>query len=170
MIFEIRSATSEDLENIVGVFFACWQGSYRELLPREVREEMSMDSARELWSLPLTSHPDRATLVLVTEGSVVGVARYGPDATAPNRGHLFSLYIHPKCAGKGFGKALLTTVLEELTKGGFIDISLWVFKQNEGAQGLYRKAGFNPTGIERTDERWQIPEIEMLRNGTNLRN
>jgi ribosomal protein S18 acetylase RimI-like enzyme len=170
MSSEIRLATREDLENIVGVFFACWQESYRDLLPVKVREEMTLEKARELWLPSLGTTSDRVTLLLLTEGFVVGVARCGRDVTDTGRGHLFSLYIHPKYAGKGFGKALLGSVLEELTEKGLIDISLWVFKENENAQGLYRKAGFSPTGVERTDDRWRIPEIEMVRNGTNLRN
>jgi ribosomal protein S18 acetylase RimI-like enzyme len=115
-------------------------------------------------------HVDRSTFLLSSESVVVGVARFGRNTDAPDRGHLFSLYIHPKYAGKGFGKALLARVLEELTGRGFTEISLWVFKTNESAQALYRKNGFLPTGIERIDERWKIPEIEMLRNGTNLQN
>lgn len=170
MSFEVRIATSEDLEDIVDIFLECWQQSYRDLLPEDVRLKMTKESARELWRPSLSSRLDKKTLLIISEKFVVGVARFGSDIQIPERGHLFSLYIHPKYAGKGFGKALLVEVLEVLASEGFTEISLWVFKENQSAQRLYRKCGFLPTGLERTDERWKIPEIEMLKNGTNLQN
>lgn len=170
MSFKIRTATSEDLGDIVEVFFECWQDSYQDLLPEDVRREMTKESAGDLWRPSLSPHPDRKTLLILSDTEVVGVARFGKDPQAPDRGHLFSLYIHPKYAGKGFGKALLAEVLQDLVTEGFTQTSLWVFKENQSAQGLYRKSGFLPTGIERTDERWKIPEIQMLRNGTNPQN
>jgi ribosomal protein S18 acetylase RimI-like enzyme len=54
-------------------------------------------------------------------------------------------------------------VIIELGKIGQLNVTLWVFKANPIAIGLYRKSGFVETGREKTDERWQIPQIEMLR-------
>ncbi len=90
------------------------------------------------------------------------MARIGSDVDLPTRGHLFSLYIDPKYAGQGFGKTLLSAALGKLTARGFKEISLWVFKANLGAIELYKKLGFQPTGRERTDDRWQSLEIELL--------
>ena len=98
----------------------------------------------------------------VVEHSVVGVARIGQDIQDPLRGHLFSLYVHPDLAGRGIGKSLLKNAIERLHVKGFSEITLWVFKSNSSALGLYEKEGFAVTGIERIDERWKIPEIQML--------
>lgn len=158
----IRPGRAEDIDAIVRIFRACWLESYRDLLNEDVRNAMSVEKARDLWLPALTSKSDRETLVACIGENPIGMARIGRDPDFPDRGHLFSLYIEPEYAGKGFGKALLTTALSWLSERGSTEISLWVFKANLGALGLYKKMGFEPTGRERIDARWQSLEIEML--------
>lgn len=157
----IREASAEDLELIVELFRACWNISYKDLLPETVRTAMDVNAARELWAKAFEPNSERATLV-VDDAGVFGVARIGRDPHVSSRGHLFSLYIHPQAAGKGFGRALLTAAMDELDKRGFAEKSLWVFRDNEIARSLYTTWGFKPTGVEKIDPRWQIPEIEMV--------
>lgn len=158
----IRPGRTEDIDAVVRIFRACWLESYRDLLSDDVRNAMSVEKAKDLWLPALTAKTDRETLVACVDEDPIGVARIGCDPDFPERGHLFSLYIEPKYAGKGSGKALLSASLERLAERGFREVSLWVFKANPGASGLYKKTGFAPTGRERTDERWQSLEIEML--------
>lgn len=158
----IRPGRAEDIDAIVRVFRACWLESYRDLLSEDVRNAMNVEKARDLWLPALTSKSDRETLVACIEENPIGMARIGRDPDFPDRGHLFSLYIEPEYAGRGFGKALLTAALSRLSECGSTEISLWVFKTNLGALGLYKKMGFEPTGRERIDARWQSLEIEML--------
>ena len=162
MEMAIRLGRAEDIDAIVRIFRACWLESYRDLLSEDVRNAMSVEKAKDLWLPALTSKTDRETLVACIGENPIGMARIGCDPDFPDRGHLFSLYVEPKYAGKGFGKALLAAALSRLSERGFREISLWVFKANLGAFGLYKKMGFEPTGRERTDVRWQILEIEML--------
>jgi ribosomal protein S18 acetylase RimI-like enzyme len=106
--------------------------------------------------------PGRFTLV-ATDHETLGFASFGNDAEDESRGHLFSLYVTPESAGKGVGSKLLAEVISALAQIDKPEITLWVFKENPTAIGLYRKFGFSETGREKTDERWQIPQIEMLR-------
>jgi len=162
MNLEVKEASSEDLTTIIAIFLACWNESYRDLLPQHVREEMTLTKARELWLPAVENNSERETFIAFVDDVPVGVARFGRSIDDPVRGHLFSLYIHPKYAGKGLGNALLAQVIAKLKEQNFTEISLWVFKENLSAQGLYNRNGFRATGQERTDERWKIPEIEML--------
>ena len=163
MTLVVRAATASDLDSVVEIFTACWHESYRELLSERVRKEMTTRKARELWLPAFATADERETLLALLDNQPIGVARIGPSPEVPDRGHLFSLYIHPKYAEKGFGKALLLQGLDRLEALGLVPITLWVFKANLGAQGLYKKCGFEATGNQRTDERWGAPEIEMLR-------
>ena len=158
---KIRTATPRDLDAIVEVFRACWNLSYAELLPNEVRADMTQERAREMWSAAVTSHPDRTTLVVELEGSVVAIARIGIDPNDGKSGHLFSLYVHPGNSGQGIGRALLIEAMKRLSEQGFARRTLWVFRDNAIAQKLYSSFGFIPSGAEKTDPRWKIPEIEM---------
>lgn len=162
----IRLGKPEDIDAIVRVFRACWLESYRDLLSEDVRNAMSVKAAKELWLPALAPNLDRETFVACVGDDPIGMARIGRDPDFPERGHLFSLYVEPKYAGKGSGKALLNAALNRLSERGFKQISLWVFKANPGAFGLYKKIGFEPTGRERTDSRWQSLEIEMLHEPT----
>lgn len=166
MVLKIRSGRTEDIDALVRIFRSCWLESYREILSEDVRNSMSEEAARQLWLPALAANTDRETLVAVIGENPIGMARIGIDSDFPARGHLFSLYVDPQYAGKGFGKVLLTTALERLSERGLAQISLWVFKANLGASGLYKKMGFEPTGRERTDSRWQSLEIEMLHGPT----
>lgn len=122
---------------------------------------MSAAAAREMWRAAVEPHVDRTTLVVIDEAKVVGVARVGVDEADKSRGHLFSLYISPDSAGKGLGRKLLQAALAELHTRGFATITLWVFKENRPARALYESENFSPTGNEKIDPRWQIPQIEM---------
>ena len=158
----IRPVESSDLGSLVTIFRACWNISYRDLISTEVREAMDIATTTNLLAASANPKPGRFTLV-ATDEEIIGFASFGNDADDESRGHLFSLYVSPESAGKGIGSALLTSVITQLVALDKPDITLWVFKENPTAIGLYRKFGFSETGREKTDERWQIPQIEMLR-------
>jgi ribosomal protein S18 acetylase RimI-like enzyme len=159
---QIRPVESSDLGSLVTIFRACWNISYRDLISAEVRKAMDVATTTNLLIASANPKPGRFTLV-ATGDEALGFASFGSDADDESRGHLFSLYVSPESAGKGVGSELLNEVISELDKIGKPEITLWVFKENPTAIGLYRKFGFVETGREKTDERWQIPQIEMLR-------
>ena len=160
---EFRSAQLEDLPAIAELFHACWHLSYAELLSAEVREAMTLASAVELWRPGLVEPSSRETVVGLDSAEIVSVFRIGSDSDAPDRGHLFSLYVAPTKAGKGIGMATLSAAIERVTSRGALEMSLWVFSRNERAKSLYARAGFVESGRTRTDERWRELEVEMVR-------
>ena len=115
---------------------------------------MTEDAARELLRKAVDITPERKTFVAEEDGLIIGMARVGIEG---EKVHLFSLYVSPDASGKGVGSALM-----EMAFGDSTYRTLWVFKENSIAQGLYKKFGFDFTGAERIDPRWQIPEVEML--------
>jgi len=158
----IRPVKSSDLGSLVTVFRACWNISYRDLISAEVREAMDIATTTNLLNASANPKPGRFTLVSI-EDETLGFASFGNDAEDESRGHLFSLYVSPESARKGVGSKLLAEVIAKLAQVDKAEITLWVFKENPTAIGLYRKFEFSETGREKTDERWQIPQIEMLR-------
>ena len=159
----IRPVTSQDLASLVTIFRACWNISYRNLISEAVRDAMDIEAATKLFTNAANPNPGRYTLIATEGESGLGFASFGSDLADLTKGHLFSLYVSPESAGKGVGSKLLNEVISELGKIGKPEITLWVFRENPIAIGLYRKSGFVETGREKTDERWQIPQIEMLR-------
>ena len=115
---QIRAATTDDIEPIVRVFLDCWKISYINLLPEEVREAMDFDAALKLWRNATEPHPERATYVIDVNNTIVAVARAGVDPVFNTRGHLFSLYVDPTHAGRGYGRALLTHIKKVIREIG----------------------------------------------------
>lgn len=161
---KIRPVLSSDLSDLVSIFRDCWNISYRDLISSEVRAEMSVKKATELLLNVANPKPGRFTLIASNGSDTTGFASFGSDSEDISKGHLFSLYVAPNSAREGIGSKLLTEVIAELTVMARREITLWVFKDNRDAIGLYRKFGFIETGREKIDERWQIPQIEFFRN------
>jgi ribosomal protein S18 acetylase RimI-like enzyme len=163
---EFRDAKVDDLEDIASLFHACWHIAYAEILSDEVIAAMTLESAGNLWRPSLVDPKDKETVIGLDAGSLVSVFRVGSDPSDGAIGHLFSLYVDPAAAGKGFGKKSLAEASLRLKNRGFSDMSLWVFADNAVARGLYTSAGFVESGKSRTDERWKLLEIELVKKIT----
>ena len=60
-----------------------------------------------------------------------------------------SITVHPAFRRRGLGRQLLNALLQEATRQGCHQSTLEVRAGNAPAQGLYRAAGFVPTGVRR---------------------
>jgi ribosomal protein S18 acetylase RimI-like enzyme len=159
---EFRTATVEDLPVIAGIFLRCWTISYKSVLSESARNSFTSESAAELWRKSIESPGDKETLLLIDDEKTVAVFRIGSDKDDASRGHLFSLYVDPNSAGRGFGKSALKEAIERNRARGFTHMTLWVFANNEIANSLYTKNGFAPTGKSRTTPEWGALEIELI--------
>jgi ribosomal protein S18 acetylase RimI-like enzyme len=161
---KFQNASLADLDIIANLFHACWHISYRELLSEKVIKAMDIVSARDLWRPALIEPKDRDTILGFVDNRLVSLFSIGKDPRNETRGHLFSLYVAPESAGRGYGRASLKEANERLSVRGEREVSLWVFNKNSPAKSLYESAGFAPTGEKRIDDRWQKLEIEMLKS------
>ncbi len=163
---EFRTASLSDLSDIAELFHACWHISYKDLLSADVRAEMTLENSADLWRLSLINPNGKETVVGILDSKIVSVFRIGPDPDDSALGHLFSLYVDPKVAGKGLGKASLTLAADKLAEKGFKSMSLWVFEKNAIARNLYQGFDFQLTGESRVDERWKENEVKMRKEFT----
>ena len=159
---EFRAATVDDLPVIAEIFLRCWTISYKSVLSESARNSFTLESAAELWRKSIEIPEDKQTLLLIDGEKAVAVFRIGSDKDDPLRGHLFSLYVDPDSAGRGFGKSALREAIERNRDRGFTQMTLWVFADNEIANSLYTKSGFAPTGKSRTTPEWGALEIELI--------
>jgi ribosomal protein S18 acetylase RimI-like enzyme len=159
---EFRAATVDDLPVIAEIFLRCWTISYKSVLSESARNSFTLESAAELWRKSIELPEDKQTLLLIDSEKAVAVFRIGSDKDDSSRGHLFSLYVDPDSAGRGFGKSALREAIERNRDRGFTQMTLWVFADNEIANSLYTKSGFAPTGKSRTTPEWGALEIELI--------
>ncbi len=72
----------------------------------------------------------------------------GLKQTENNRVELCNLHVHPHQHGKGFGKFLAQTLIDDARDLGYDTVELHVTATQDAAIGLYRRLGFSETGRE----------------------
>jgi GNAT superfamily N-acetyltransferase len=77
---------------------------------------------------------------------------------------LVAMYVAPRARGRGVADLLVGAVLEEALARGRRRVVLEVTSNNEPALRLYRRRGFEPTGVERPHPRRpDLTELVMRR-------
>jgi ribosomal protein S18 acetylase RimI-like enzyme len=84
-------------------------------------------------------------------GARLGILWFAVDLDRPRpSAFLYDFEIFEEFRRRGYGSRALTALEEQAHALGVESISLHVFGHNTGAQALYRKAGYEVTGIHMT--------------------
>src|ERR1700752_4563220 len=102
LVMEIRRYLPGEEQAIWSVYFTATHESnardyHPELLERWAPRNQDIDE----WSNRLAQ---KNPFVAIVEGEIVGMAELEPD------GFIDYFYVHPRCQGRGIGKALLATL------------------------------------------------------------
>lgn len=161
----LRPAEPSDIPDLASIFVRAFRAGYADLLPADVLRATRTPAVMAQFR----AWPEgRETWVAVDAGPV-GFARFGgteadsPGGADPTVGYLASLYVDPSAGGQGVGRLLLTHALRRMRNSGYRAVTLWVFRDNAAARGLYQSAGFAPDGSELVDPRWRVPQIGLRR-------
>jgi ribosomal protein S18 acetylase RimI-like enzyme len=76
----------------------------------------------------------------------------GFTAAHPQDGEMFLLFVHPKHAGRGVGRALLDAAHEALRSAGCHEVFLFTHEDNERALAVYEAAGYRRDGSVRESD------------------
>jgi ribosomal protein S18 acetylase RimI-like enzyme len=149
----IRQAVPGDARALAEVHVASWIAGYRGLMPDEALAALDVDERAERWRRGL-SDGTASALVAEDDDGIYGWATVGrsrdPDA-GDEVGELWSLYVHPRCWGRGLGRELHDACLEELRRRGFAQATLWVMDTNERARRFYERQGWRTDGSVKAD-------------------
>jgi ribosomal protein S18 acetylase RimI-like enzyme len=141
----IRSAALSDLFAIARFQTECWREAYRDLVPQEYLDRVSIEDREDRWRHRLVSGARRIALA-ESGNAVVGVVSWGehvePGVPALE---LMSLYVAAEHRGSGVATSLLDLAI------GVAPAYLWVFEQNPRAQAFYAKHGFLFDGRRKVD-------------------
>lgn len=159
----LRTATEDDLEEIVALFLQCWSTAYTGLLPDSTVAAVDHAWASGRWHELLARGEDCSVTVAAdpAEG-IVGVVRCSRDAGEPGR--VDSLYVSPAVQGNGVGRKLLAAATEQLAQAGASRVVLWVFERNAPARLFYERQGWRPTGGRRVEPLFGVPEVQLGRD------
>ncbi len=102
-------------------------------------------------------NPDYLFLVLELEGKIAG---YAGLVRAGDEGDITNVVLAEECRGRGFGKLLVRTLLEEGKRRGIRDFTLEVRVSNTPALHVYEALGFVKEGVRKrfyekpTEDAW----------------
>lgn len=77
------------------------------------------------------------------------VAAYGGIFWAPDEGQILNVAVDPALRRKGYGEAVVRSLLTMARERGCRQVSLEVRESNLGAIALYRKLGFSVAGFRK---------------------
>lgn len=66
-----------------------------------------------------------------------------------DEGHITNIAVHPEFRGNGIGSALMESLLDYAKNEGITGLTLEVRRSNTTAQALYRKYGFENSGMRK---------------------
>lgn len=159
---EVLTATPDDAERIAPVHRACWHEAYSGLVPQRCLDDLDKQDRAAAWRRRLEQAED-STRIATQGGRVIGLATVGPEAssTRHTRQELRSLYVVLEVWGRGIGRLLLHSVLDNRPA------ALWVFEGNQRARQFYAATGWQETGDRKVDDWTAIPELRLIRDGVS---
>lgn len=140
---EIVPMTMEDAEGKAYVHWKSWHETYTGLIDQEYMNKTTLEKC-----IDIAKHWPDGLLVAKVAGRVVGFAGYGAyrDATLPNTGEVYSIYVLQEVQGKKIGYALMNAACERLRD--YSQVAVWVLKGNEKAIRFYERYGYQFDGTE----------------------
>ncbi len=142
MAFNLRIATTDDIQDIVDAYLDSWRGGYEGLLPeREITAQLERRRDYD-WSGPVDSATATVT-VAMSDGRLVGVVQATELSHAPrDLPEITMLYVRPEAWGRGVASALLTAGTDWIAERGHRSARLRVVEGQARARRFYERAGW----------------------------
>lgn len=121
-----------------------WSPDLAEMLATRQTDELLPDGLSTARMVLLIAEDDRVGVV-----GRAWVALDGPGGSGP---WIFHLEVVPPHRGKGYGRALLDAIEQEIARHGGATITLNVFADNDVARGLYESSGYKTTSLHMRKE------------------
>ncbi len=146
----IRKGTPNDIPNICKLLINTWQNCYTDFMPSSFLSNLNLEKQIQRHSKYMSSS---ANYFVVENDAhkLLGFASYGKSRMEnfSFKNELYTIYVCKKTQGKGIGKLLLNTILDDI-KNDETSLVVSVFEQNPFIS-FYLKNGFKKIGEEVID-------------------
>jgi ribosomal protein S18 acetylase RimI-like enzyme len=135
----IRKATIDDAQSIAEVRTGSWQSTYSGILNDAYLNNIDTAKNAELWKQIIV----RNLLVYVAEtDKIVGFVSGGKNRSSDiaAEGEIYALYLLKEWQGKGIGKMLFDTFINQLLLASMRSMLIWVLRDNP-SKHFYIKMG-----------------------------
>jgi ribosomal protein S18 acetylase RimI-like enzyme len=151
----LRRAREADARAIADVHVRTWQEAYRDILPADYLQALSVDARERYWATELRVLPAERRPWLAQAGqAVVGFVSAGPcrdEGIGPSTGEIYALYVLPDSWDRGVGRNLLLHAERDLIQHGYEEGTLWLLTGNDRARTFYEASGWQPDGAVKQD-------------------
>lgn len=129
-----------------------------------VLEELCFSEPWSEKSLGLLCEGDNFGVVICSEGRAVA---YGGMTCVLDEGSITNIATHPDCRRQGYGRRVVSALIEEAEKRGISEIFLEVRVSNSAAIALYVSEGFTACGVRKNFYRHPTEDAIQMKYITN---
>lgn len=137
---EIRDACFGDIENIAELYISNWKSTYKDILPSEYLDQLTVQYGIDKWSEFLEKDEHRI-FVAYDDETFLGFGACSPDNEIEDCLYMDSLHICPESQGKGIGTKLTQRIRDYALDNGYTKMSVCIVRGNDSARDLYLKLG-----------------------------
>lgn len=150
---KIRMARPGDVSEIANVHVSSWREAYRGLLPAEYLARLNFRKKIDAWQSVILNTNKFHVYVAEDRVGVIGFATFeaARDINWEGFGEVSSIYLLQRFKGRGVGKALLKSGMQDLMRRGFSKAYCWVLEGNPTIQ-FYEHCGAENSGMSKDDE------------------
>jgi GNAT superfamily N-acetyltransferase len=138
----IRPAAPGDADAIAATHVACWEETYRGILPDASLDVQTLERRRTLWANALRAAM-QCIFVAEVDGCLVGFASAVPhrDEGPPYDAFLDTLYVRKSAQRGGVARKLLSAIAAEMLRRGHHAMALLTLRDRNAACGFYDRMG-----------------------------
>lgn len=131
MAVRVRRAVAQDAPAIAHVQVDTWRSTYGGIIPAELLANLSYERSQGMWEKILSDPKGTMFVAEDDSGHVVGFADCGPARDNKDfSGELYAIYVTQDMQGKGIGRMLSLSVVQDLRAHGYYSMLVWVLAQN----------------------------------------
>ena len=168
----IREATPNDARAIAEVHVTSWRWAYRDDLPAELLDALSVDQRERDWNEWLAPEPlaggdvGRRRGVIASSASAASV-RAATTARPSTRPRSWRSTSFPKRRVGGSAGTCSPRPIERLRALGYERATLWVMASNDRSRRFYERAGWSWDGTT-SEHRFDCANVPIVRYVADL--
>ena len=128
---KIRKAELKDITGIAKVHVDSWRTTYKGIVPDTFLDNLSYENREKIWKRGIKEN--NIYIAEDADDQIVGFATGGKERTGKYEGfngELYAIYLLERQQGKGLGRELLKSVVDDLKEMKLNSILIWALEEN----------------------------------------
>ncbi len=152
MEIELRRVKQGDENSLAYIQTESWKAAFAQILDKETLKKCTnIEKATAMYKTLLDENKGNG-YILSVNGKPHCIAYWDAirDVNLNEKAELICIHSLPDNWQKGYGSKMMDKVISDIKKAGYLEVVLWVFKDNTRARAFYEAKGFINTNISRS--------------------